>query len=103
MCASAEHLDTLVSERGMRPVDHILSGLPFASLPSAVTRQILQGITNVLRPGGTFTTFQYVHAYTLPSAGSFRRDMSERLGSAPDIRLVLRNFPPALVLTWKKP
>jgi phospholipid N-methyltransferase len=102
VCASAAQLDQLTAERGLQPVDHIVSGLPFVSLPLAMTRQILESIGHVLRPGGTFTTFQYLHGYRLPSAVTFRRLMSEKMGGPPHNRLVLRNFPPAVVLTWKK-
>jgi len=103
ICESAESLAAIVEARGMLPVDHIVSGLPFVSLPPLVTRQILEGVTTALRPGGTFTTFQYLPAYGLPSAVSFRRSMSARIGSQPSARLVMRNVPPALVLTWRKP
>lgn len=102
VCASAEQLHSITAERGLFPVDHILSGLPFASLPMQMTRQILESITEALRSGGTFTTFQYVHAYRLPSAVAFRKQMSIKMGTTPLARLVLRNFPPAIVLTWQK-
>lgn len=102
VCGSAEHLDVIVSNQEMGPVDHILSGLPFASLPPTVTQNILESVTRVLRPGGTFTTFQYLHAYLMPSAAAFRARMREKMGGPPHARLVLRNFPPALILTWKK-
>ncbi len=81
VCASAAALPALAAERGMTPIDHVVSGLPFASLPGAVTTQILEGLERTLRPGGTFTTFQYVHAYRLPPAVAFRRDINERMGS----------------------
>jgi phospholipid N-methyltransferase len=100
VCASAERLESLVADRGMCPVDHIVSGLPFVSLPPAMTRQILANVARVLRPNGTFTTFQYLHACQLPSAVGFRRRMSALLGARPEVRLVMRNVPPALVLTW---
>lgn len=102
VCGSAEHLDTIVDDRAMFPVDHILSGLPFASLPAEVTGRIVDGIAHVLRPGGTFTTFQYLHAYGMPSAAAFRARMRQKLGTAPLTRVVLRNLPPVLILTWKK-
>ncbi|MEO7191624.1 MAG: methyltransferase domain-containing protein [Vicinamibacterales bacterium] len=102
VCASAECLDAIAGDRDMLPVDHIVSGLPFVSLPPQVTRQILERVALVLRPGGTFTTFQYLPGYGLPSAVSFRRSMTARLGAGPSVRLVVRNVPPALVLTWKK-
>ena len=102
VCASAEILPVLAAERGWPNVDHIVSGLPFATLPSATTRLILDGVHQVLRLGGTFTTFQYVHAYRVPSATAFRREMSRRLGCQPSAQLVVRNVPPALVLTWHR-
>lgn len=102
VCASAAELPALAAERGLSPVDHIVSGLPFASLPVAITQQVLNGIERVLRPGGTFTTFQYVHAHGLPPAAAFRREMSRRLGGEPTRRLVVWNLPPAYVLTWQR-
>jgi phospholipid N-methyltransferase len=83
-------------------VDHIISGLPFASLPAETTRRILDGVHETLRVGGTFTTFQYVHAYRMSAAAAFRRELSARLGSEPHSHLVLRNVPPAFVLTWRR-
>jgi phosphatidylethanolamine/phosphatidyl-N-methylethanolamine N-methyltransferase len=102
ICASAERLDELVTARGMFPVDHIVSGLPFVSLPPLMTRQILASVAAVLKPGGTFTTFQYLHGYGLPQAASFRRAMTARMGAQPVTRLVVRNVPPAIVVTWRK-
>ena len=103
VCASAADLEKLVNERKMAPVDHIISGLPFASLPTDMTRQILDGIEHVLRPGGTFTTFQYLHGYGLRPGRNFRADMSRRMGGLPSRRLVLKNFPLSFILTWTRP
>jgi phosphatidylethanolamine/phosphatidyl-N-methylethanolamine N-methyltransferase len=102
VCSSAVALPTLAVERGLTPIDHVVSGLPFASLPGPVTKEILDGIDRTLRPGGTFRTFQYVHAYGLPPAVAFRRDITARLGCAPTKQLVVRNIPPAFVLTWRR-
>jgi len=103
VCASAERLETLVADRGMWPVDHIISGLPFTSLQPSMTAGILDGVEKSLRPGGRFTTFQYVHSLAMPSAVAFRRDMSARMHSEPETLRVMRNVPPAQVLTWTKP
>jgi len=102
VCASAETLPALAAARGISGVDHIISGLPFASLPTETTRRILNGVHETLRVGGTFTTFQYVHAYGMTAAAGFRRELSARLGSGPHSHLVVRNIPPALVLTWRR-
>ena len=74
------------------PSNHIVSGLPFASLPVDVSRKVMDGIQHTLRPGGTFTTFQYLHGYWMPPGRTFRREMSVRMG-APHRQLVLKNFP----------
>jgi len=100
VCASAEALPDLTASRGWEGVDHIVSGLPFATLPRPVTLHILDAIRDVLKVGGTFTTFQYAHAYRLPPAVRFRRELSDRLGSPPRSHLVLWNVPPAHILTW---
>jgi phospholipid N-methyltransferase len=103
VCASAADLERLVNERQLAPVDHIISGLPFASLPGEMTRQVLDGIEHVLRPGGTFTTFQYLHGYPLRPGRRFREDMSRRMGGPPERRLVFKNFPISFILTWTRP
>jgi phospholipid N-methyltransferase len=81
----------------------MLSGLPFASLPAALSRSILSAIQQTLRPGGTFTTFQYIHAYPTSPASKFRRDMDSRFGPMIARRVVFRNLPPAFVLSWQQP
>ena len=102
VCASAETLPELAVARGWTDVDHIVSGLPFAVLPAATTRLIIDGVHSLLRLGGTFTTFQYAHSFRLPPAVAFRRLLSERLACEPTSQLVVRNVPPALVLTWHR-
>lgn len=100
--ASAETLSSIARERDLVPIDHVISGLPFASLPGPMTRQILDGIRDTLRPGGTFTTFQYLHAYRLGPAAVFRRTATAHFGAPPERRVVWRNIPPAFVLSWRK-
>ena len=102
ICDRAEHLAAIAGTRNLLPVDHIISGLPFASLPAASARAIVDAIVESLRVGGTFTTFQYAHAYGFPSAVSVRRTLSDRMGAAPERTLVVGNLPPALVLRWRK-
>ena len=103
VCASAENLEAIARDRGLWPVDHIVSGLPFVSLPQPMTKQILEGVQHSLRPGGTFTTFQYLHGYGLKPGRTFRRQMSERMGGPPARRLVVKNFPLAFILSWRRP
>jgi phospholipid N-methyltransferase len=100
--ASAEEVGPILAAAGLAAADHIVSGLPFASLPRETTRRILDAVQAALAPGGTFTTFQYVHAVGLPPARAFREEMRRRFGEHRPARLVVRNLPPAFVLTWDK-
>lgn len=50
----AVHLERLLTERGIRQVDHVLSGLPLPSFPEELRRVILSTAARVLAPGGTF-------------------------------------------------
>jgi phospholipid N-methyltransferase len=102
ICDRAEHLVEIARSRGLLPVDHIVSGLPFASLPAASARAIVDAIVSALQPGGTFTTFQYVHAFALPPAAAVRRTLDARMGASPTRQLVVGNLPPALVVRWTK-
>jgi phospholipid N-methyltransferase len=102
VCGSAARLHDIATDLGMAPVDQIISGLPFATLPGEVTRQILENVEKTLRPGGRFTTFQYAPSYRLVTGVAFRRQMTARMGAKPERKLVVRNVPPAFVLTWRK-
>jgi len=100
---SAADLPAIIAARGWAGVDHMLSGLPFASLPAALSHAILAAVKATLTPGGTFTTFQYIHAYPTPPAAAFRRDMDAHFGPMLARRAVFRNLPPAYVLSWRQP
>ena len=102
VCGSAERLHEFARERGMLAADHIISGLPFATLPGEVTRQILASIGQTLRPGGKFTTFQYTHAYPFATSIAFRRQMTALMGTHPTWHLVVRNVPPCFVISWRR-
>jgi phosphatidylethanolamine/phosphatidyl-N-methylethanolamine N-methyltransferase len=102
VCDRAERLLEILRSRHLLPVDHIVSGLPFASLPGGATRAIVEAIAAALGPGGTFTTFQYIHAYGLPPAMAVRRTLSGLMGTRPTFSTVLPNLPPAFVIRWIK-
>ncbi|KML03279.1 hypothetical protein VL06_15785 [Rossellomorea marisflavi] len=53
--AVREHMQTC----GIRQLDAVVSGLPFASLPNDVSHAILRVTNQVLAAGGMFVTFQY--------------------------------------------
>lgn len=101
-CDSVENLLEVARVHCLLPLDAVISGLPFAGLSRPATRSILDGLAGALRDGGTFTTFQYVHAFGLPGAIAFRREMSRRFGPPVLWKLVAVNLPTAFVLRWRK-
>jgi phospholipid N-methyltransferase len=102
-CGLAQCVEEILAADPGGPVDAIISGLPFASFPERLQDSIIAAIATVLEPGGLFRTFQYVHAFLLPPAKRFRSRMDRTFGVHRCSRPVLRNVPPAFVLSWRLP
>jgi phospholipid N-methyltransferase len=98
---SVESVEKILAEHALGRPRVIVSGLPFASLPRLLQLKVIVATHRVLREDGEFRTFQYVHAWGLPAAQSFRRAMAGRFGHFERSRPVLRNVPPAYVLTYR--
>jgi len=73
--------------------DYIISGLPFASLPQAVSVKIMEQTRKYLKHSGSFITFQY----TL-----LKKDFIGQYFSSIGIKRELRNVPPAYVLCCRQ-
>jgi phospholipid N-methyltransferase len=52
--ADALRLEEVLAERGLRAVDHVVSGLPLPSFPPAARDALLGVLARRLAPGGTF-------------------------------------------------
>lgn len=50
----AAHIDQILADRGIRQVDHVLSGLPLPSFPAALRDSIIASSTKWLSAAGTF-------------------------------------------------
>lgn len=90
---SAENIGEHIAKLGFTHADSIISGLPFASLPSEISENILTQTKEFLSPGGYFITFQY----TL-----FKKKIFAKYFSNLKITREFRNIPPAYVLTFQK-
>lgn len=91
----------ILEKRNLPKAKVIISGLPFASLPKDLQEGIARATREVLAEDGEFRLFQYVHAYGLPGARRFRKEMATLFGSYTRSQPVFRNVPPAYVLTYK--
>ncbi|MGL4847630.1 MAG: class I SAM-dependent methyltransferase [Clostridium sp.] len=89
---SAENIDKILERYSIEKVDYILSGLPFTSLPSDVSKNILSKTASILKGGTGFITFQY---------SLLKVDFFKKYFSTLKYKRVLRNIPPAYVLEFK--
>lgn len=81
----------------------VISGLPLILLEREVLSSIFAATVETLSPTGEFRTFSYVHSYPSPRAAELR-ELMERCFEQFDLGApVLRNVPPALVLTGRCP
>jgi len=87
---SAENIDKILEKYSIKHVDYIICGLPFASLPEAVSNNILYKTSKIIRNKGKFVTFQY----TL-----FKEKYIKKFFYNVNHKRVFRNLPPAYVLT----
>lgn len=89
---SAENLKEYLNKYNIDKVDYIVSGLPFASMPDAMSNRILKVTKEILKDKGEFITFQY----TL-----FKMKLFKSYLSNIKRKKVLLNLPPAYVLKCK--
>jgi len=80
-------LATLLRDRGIGQVDHVISGLPVPSFPKDLQRDLFRVVRQVLAPGGTFNQITEMPWVYWRFYGRF----------FDDVRFVFepRNFPPA--------
>ncbi|MFJ9381943.1 class I SAM-dependent methyltransferase [Streptomyces sp. NPDC101455] len=90
---SAAELAAAVGE----PADVVVSGLPWTVMPREQRGHILDAVTEVLTPGGRFTTFAYLHAAWTPPARHFTAELSRRFSRLERSTVVWPNLPPAFV------
>ena len=89
---SAEQVNAYLPAYGFETADYILSGLPFTSLPKAVSERILEATQKALGEKGRFITFQYSLAKQ-----SFFQEYFTFTGRL----LEFKNIPPAYVMVMK--
>ncbi len=91
--ADASDLINIVLRHELGPVDVVVSGIPFSSLPESVAEKITQSIHKVLRPGGIFIAYQFrsnVKNYAGPLFGPASTE------------LIPLNLPPLTAFAWAK-
>jgi phospholipid N-methyltransferase len=98
----AEQAAEIYKKTTSLPVKAIICGLPFANMKKSVQDCIIDNIEMLMAPGCVFRTFQYAHAWPLPTAIRFRQKMTELFGPVHRGKVLFGNIPPALVLSWSR-
>jgi len=90
---SAADVVSIIRDQGHERADHILSGIPFSTLPAGIGDTIMDETLSALKPGGSFLVYQY-SAFTLPMLKArFDRVWQGR---------EFMNFPPCRIFeAWK--
>jgi phosphatidylethanolamine/phosphatidyl-N-methylethanolamine N-methyltransferase len=99
----AAGLREMLDRRGIGRADVVVSGLPWAAFGAGRQDDLLGAVTDVLAPGGVFTTFAYTSTLWAPPAGRLRRALRSRFEEVVAGRTVWANLPPALVYSCRRP
>jgi phospholipid N-methyltransferase len=94
---SVENVRAICNAMQIETVDCVISGLPWAFFSESTQIRILGEMLRVLRPGGKFVTFGYVHSLALPGARYFAGLLPTYFRKVSKSAIVWRNVPPAFV------
>jgi phospholipid N-methyltransferase len=99
---SVANVRAVCDGEGVEQVDAIISGLGWADFPEPLQRELLGAMMTVLRPGGQFTTFAYLHGLGLGNARRFRGLLREYFSEVAIAGPVWRNVPPAIAYRCRR-
>ncbi len=99
---SVAKVRTLCDGAGIETVDAIVCGLPWASFPEALQVTFLDEMMRVLKPGGRFVTFAYIHGLALPAAQRFAALLPHYFTDVSKSPVVWLNVPPAFVYRCRR-
>ena len=92
----------LCDRAGMSSVDCIVSGLPWAAFSTSMQAKFLDEAMRVLKEGGRFVTFGYVHGAALPTARRFANLLPTYFSAIEKSPVIWRNLPPAFVYRCRR-
>lgn len=99
---SAEETPSLLERYQLPKASLIVSGLPFANMPPALQRRILEAAYDSLKPEGEFRTFTYLFSSLNPRSIDFQKTAALFFQKKNNDEVVLLNVPPAKVMRFVK-
>jgi phospholipid N-methyltransferase len=103
LVGDAAKLEQLLAECQVAAADAVVSGLPWSLIDVGAQSAIIDATARSLRPGGSFTTFAYVHALSTNRARQFRALLGEVFDEVLTTRTVWWNLPPAVTYVCRRP
>jgi phospholipid N-methyltransferase len=95
--AYAQDLPALLAERGLGPIDRVVSSLPFAVWPPSLQDAVFSGILEAMAPDGRLVTFTYVQSPYVPAGRRARATLEKHFARVSTSPVVWCNLPPAFV------
>jgi phospholipid N-methyltransferase len=99
---SVANVRTICDDAGISLVDCIISGLPWGIFSESMQVQYLDEMMKVLKPGGQFVTFGYVHTFAMPPAKRFAGLLQNYFTSVSKSPVVWMNVWPAFVYRCRR-
>jgi phosphatidylethanolamine/phosphatidyl-N-methylethanolamine N-methyltransferase len=99
---SVENVRAICDSMQFATVDCVISGLPWAFFPESRQITFLDEMMRVLRPGGTFVAFGYLHSLALPGARRLAALLPTYFTTVSRSPIVWLNFPPAFVYSCRR-
>jgi phosphatidylethanolamine/phosphatidyl-N-methylethanolamine N-methyltransferase len=99
---SVANVRSICDDAGMDKVDCIVSGLPWAAFPESLQIRFLDEMMRVLKPGGQFVTFAYVHGVWLAPGKRFADLLPMYFSKVSKSPVVWLNVPPAFVYRCRR-
>src|SRR5215831_2344942 len=98
---SVENVHAICDSMQIASVDCVISGLPWAFFPKSVQIMFLDQMMKVLKPGGTFVSFGYLHSLALPT-GRHLAALLPTYFTTVSRSIVWFNLPPALIYRCRR-
>ncbi len=90
---SAENLEIILKEKKIYKIDLVFSGLPFSSFPVQMTENIFNKTIKYMNKNSKFILFQY---------SLYKIKLLKHFFKITNIKLIIRNLPPAFVIKLKR-
>lgn len=99
---SVVELQRILDANGLRQIDAIVCGLPWATLPMSLQTAVFADIDRALVAGGVFVTFGYLQSLVLPGAWALRGGLRRHFGQVGRSPVIWGNIPPAFAYICRK-